>query len=259
MNQKVYLIQCGNFFKVGISKQPKRRLKEIQTCNPLPCRIIGTKSVEDAVHLERFIHSELTECNSSGEWFELQFRHLSWMKNELGFDFSYSIESILTETPINHVNEDLTKQIRARNSEVDTCVFKFESIFGCNIKDRKKIRRVVIKYGISIVSEAIDVLEKKFDSAEEAYQNISSYSAKVNKKVNDPGLYVSDYLSAICYHRFRDSLVQSDREILKSSWEKNNMNVGVDETCKIFSRMANSHDNARDFLHETMKMMSNEQ
>ena len=71
----VYFIKCGNFTKIGISKDLKSRLKSINGHSPLECTVLGVlfvrsldkfqicKDVEDVLHM-KFI-----DFRHKGEWF----------------------------------------------------------------------------------------------------------------------------------------------------------------------------------------------
>ena len=74
----IYIIRCGkqNLFKIGISKDVDKRLKQLQTGNPhkLKC-IFRIESLEiKATKIEATIHQFFKEANKKhvlNEWFNL--------------------------------------------------------------------------------------------------------------------------------------------------------------------------------------------
>ena len=69
----VYLISDSNAVKIGISKDPKRRLSGIQTGNPNTCRILGFfpggRDLEARLH--KAFASKRAREHGKGEWFHL--------------------------------------------------------------------------------------------------------------------------------------------------------------------------------------------
>jgi len=67
----VYIMQCGKYYKIGISTSPKRRVKDLQTANPQEIVLIATKEVRQGndYMMEHKLHVELEEYRVRGEWF----------------------------------------------------------------------------------------------------------------------------------------------------------------------------------------------
>jgi len=82
-NQKLYLIGCADFFKVGISVDPYKRLASLQTGNPHHCRLLAIWEPHYAPGLEKKIH-RLLECHRvRGEWFSFSvFNHACELINK---------------------------------------------------------------------------------------------------------------------------------------------------------------------------------
>ena len=57
------------FIKIGISNNPSKRLKQLQTGCPFPIKIIKKFEVSNAEEIETALHNKLSFYNSSGEWF----------------------------------------------------------------------------------------------------------------------------------------------------------------------------------------------
>ena len=80
--QKLYIIRSGKtqLFKIGISKSPEKRLKQLQTGNPNILKIYFVFTISnkyqyiEAVKVENTIHKYLKECRGKhilNEWFNL--------------------------------------------------------------------------------------------------------------------------------------------------------------------------------------------
>jgi hypothetical protein len=61
-------------FKVGVSKDPKRRLKTLQTGNPAALELMFTVECRDvpAYAAEAIIHKHLADIRVKGEWFTIE-------------------------------------------------------------------------------------------------------------------------------------------------------------------------------------------
>jgi len=63
-NHSTYFIQSGDFVKIGVSKDPKHRLVQLQTANPNKLRLIHTTSIPEAE-----LHIMFNKYREKGEWF----------------------------------------------------------------------------------------------------------------------------------------------------------------------------------------------
>lgn len=67
----LYVIQAGEFVKIGISRNVQARLAELQTGNPLPLAILDAFEFADAEQVERALHQRFANARVQGEWFRL--------------------------------------------------------------------------------------------------------------------------------------------------------------------------------------------
>jgi hypothetical protein len=65
----VYVVQCGEFHKIGYSGFPHQRVKSIQTDNPLPVTLIGV--IRGSPSTEAEWHKLFSGQRIRGEWFRL--------------------------------------------------------------------------------------------------------------------------------------------------------------------------------------------
>jgi len=81
---KIYLIKSLNegIYKIGVSKRPNKRLKELQTGNPSPVEILYLYETENAYKIEKSLHNRYSHFNTHGEWFELSIKEeMSFIDN----------------------------------------------------------------------------------------------------------------------------------------------------------------------------------
>ncbi len=67
----IYVIQCGEFTKVGITQSVKNRLKMLQTGNPGDLQLLASWKSEQCLVDEQAIHKHLAPFSVRGEWFKL--------------------------------------------------------------------------------------------------------------------------------------------------------------------------------------------
>lgn len=80
---KIYLIKSLNegIYKIGVSKKPSKRLKEVQTGNPAPIDILYLYESDNAYKIETVLHNRYSHFNTHGEWFELSIKEeMSFME-----------------------------------------------------------------------------------------------------------------------------------------------------------------------------------
>ena len=70
---KVYLIQSqeNSYYKFGVSKHPQKRLKEHQTGNPSPLKLIDVYSSDIAYKIENVLLNRYSHVKIEGEWYDL--------------------------------------------------------------------------------------------------------------------------------------------------------------------------------------------
>lgn len=71
--KKIYLIQSleEGYYKIGVSKNPEKRLKQLQTGNSSELKLIHSYSSEYANKIEKTLHNMLSHCKKEGEWFDM--------------------------------------------------------------------------------------------------------------------------------------------------------------------------------------------
>jgi hypothetical protein len=72
----IYVIQCANAYKIGITCSPKNRIKTYKTENPFKIKVIIMEKVSDYSDLETYLHQICSHKNIHGEWFNLNKEEL---------------------------------------------------------------------------------------------------------------------------------------------------------------------------------------
>ena len=68
-SNRIYFVQAPNgLFKIGKSKDPKRRLKELQVGSPVILKLIRT--IKGGIFLENILHIYFKHLRKHGEWFK---------------------------------------------------------------------------------------------------------------------------------------------------------------------------------------------
>lgn len=72
----IYLIKsdADSLYKIGVSKSPQRRLKEVQTGNPSKVTLITIYQSEIAYKIEKVLQRRYSHLRKEGEWFDLSIK-----------------------------------------------------------------------------------------------------------------------------------------------------------------------------------------
>lgn len=79
--KQIYLIQSleDSYYKIGISKNPKRRIRQLQTGNSSKLKLIESYPSEHAGLIEKTLQRRYAYLKKEGEWFDLS------LLNEISF------------------------------------------------------------------------------------------------------------------------------------------------------------------------------
>jgi len=70
----IYLIRCGEFYKIGITQNVEQRLENFKTSNPHSIEMLRTwhyKPWSMVQKIERLLHHHHSPFHHQGEWFKL--------------------------------------------------------------------------------------------------------------------------------------------------------------------------------------------
>ena len=67
----IYVLKSNEYYKIGITKDIAKRMRELQTGNPIKHLFVCSSFFEDAPRFERLLHEAFAQYRVEGEWFEL--------------------------------------------------------------------------------------------------------------------------------------------------------------------------------------------
>jgi predicted GIY-YIG superfamily endonuclease len=67
----VYIFECNGVYKIGRSKDPERRKKQLQTGNSNDYIIRRLYKTDNSVKLETLLHNYLVHSRINREWFNI--------------------------------------------------------------------------------------------------------------------------------------------------------------------------------------------
>jgi len=79
MIKEIYLINDPslNRYKIGISKNARNRIKELQTGNSTKLELISVYQSDIYFKIEKSLHRRYKQYNTCGEWFSLPYNEVS--------------------------------------------------------------------------------------------------------------------------------------------------------------------------------------
>lgn len=93
----LYLLEIEEFdlYKIGVSQNPKRRIRDIRANNPFYCKLIYCKTFEYVYELESVILELFKENMFKGEWFKSYNNDIVDLINSLKYDYLKSKNLII--------------------------------------------------------------------------------------------------------------------------------------------------------------------
>jgi hypothetical protein len=67
----IYVLKSKEYYKIGIAKDVAKRMRELQTGDPIKHLFVCSSFFKDAPSFERRLHEAFAEHRVQGEWFEL--------------------------------------------------------------------------------------------------------------------------------------------------------------------------------------------
>ncbi len=192
--KKVYLFRAAQFYKIGVSIDPMKRLTQIQTGCPIKCEYVGYIPSTHPRQTEKEIHEDLAEFRTFGEWFDLGdglIRYLieNWNLKSHGNPFN-----IETEDSIKATESPVLKDVRKANSLVNELDILYQELYDYQFSDHGKasIRRLIVKYSPGLVEECFRYVctqvsdpDKVFEKLPSTCKNYHKYGRHVPKQAWD--------------------------------------------------------------------------
>ena len=141
--------------KIGVSDNPKRRIKDIQTSNPLPIHLIRTfEAGKDAYAHEGHFHKLYEEFKTGGEWFEFSNNYFEEKVLPEMIDYFNKIE--ISYDTVERTTLSLDELLR----DVDCAKFEIKNGLEDDYANRKIIQ-VKLKKAQTLVDDAQKVKFQK--------------------------------------------------------------------------------------------------
>jgi len=86
--QKIYVVKCNEFYKIGITSNVDNRLNSLRTGNPYKIELVFSVPMFHAKEIEESLHKGLKDYKHFREWFRLE---------EIDKDFVKDLQAFLTE------------------------------------------------------------------------------------------------------------------------------------------------------------------
>lgn len=67
----VYVLQAGEYYKIGRTKKPDDRIKALKIQLPFSVDVVAVMPCDDEVEAETSLHAEFRHRRTNGEWFKL--------------------------------------------------------------------------------------------------------------------------------------------------------------------------------------------
>lgn len=85
----IYLISDGNYYKIGHSKNPEKRLAQLQTGQGRKLFLVKTWETDNDLAVEKRLHKMFWQNKTRGEWFNFSQFHLDFLHEYLNFLSEY--------------------------------------------------------------------------------------------------------------------------------------------------------------------------
>ena len=76
----VYVLQADSYYKIGLSTNVEKRVKQLSTLPPFDVTLIHKIETGDMHQLESELHERFAEKRANGEWFVLSNEDLEWLR-----------------------------------------------------------------------------------------------------------------------------------------------------------------------------------
>jgi hypothetical protein len=173
----VYIIQSNNEVKIGVAKNVKKRMQQIQTSNQHTLNLIGTKETDDDYFLETEIHHYLYDYRIRGEWFRLSENKMNSVIKKFKFDIIQPY--ILDDDDYNNLADAFDLKLKWQKLGYEN---KLERHLENNSKEiQKNLLRKVRERIVGIINEDIFFGEDVFIVKEDRLNNVLSRARMIDE------------------------------------------------------------------------------
>ena len=169
--------------KIGVSDNPKRRIKDIQTSNPLPVHLIRTfEAGRDAYLHEGYFHKLYKEFSTGGEWFEFSNDYFEEKVLPEMIDYFSKIEIHYDR------KEKTTLSLRELLRDVDCAKFEINNGLDDDYANRK-----IIQHKLRKAQTLVDDIKKtEFQKIIDDIQYVIDEECKQKRKEDQEKLAIKN-------------------------------------------------------------------
>jgi vacuolar-type H+-ATPase subunit I/STV1 len=164
----IYLIESGNYYKIGSTKDVNARMSVYKTHNP-NVKLIDVADVNDVY--EKIAHDILVDLHYDREWFKKDQQVIDVFNHIKNGDYSYIDKQIKYKE-----NEEQIKKLKAKNNEANYYLALYQNLLLEGVDKTEK----ALNY-CDIYQEQIDDLKKIINRYEEI---VNDYKEMANETIN---------------------------------------------------------------------------
>ena len=99
-------MKCQEYYKIGITGNPRKRLVDLQIGNPFKISLVGSYGLgNDVSSIETLLHGVVAKKRFSGEWFTLSVSEVELLDSLLR-EVEIGMRKVLSEpTTTHHITE----------------------------------------------------------------------------------------------------------------------------------------------------------
>jgi predicted GIY-YIG superfamily endonuclease len=70
--KRLYILECQGYYKIGVSADVEKRVKQLQIGNPFLLNVHKIFSVTKPITVEKLLYSAMLNKKTTTEWFDLE-------------------------------------------------------------------------------------------------------------------------------------------------------------------------------------------
>lgn len=163
--QKLYLIECQGFYKIGVAYDVSHRLAELGIGNPFELVVLAVYGYSNAQAVEAVLHQKFSQQRIRGEWFSLNENDIAKFRMlcvELGGE-AMSLPGDVLESQLEDIDDEILQKEKDGSVYQEEVERKIAALF-LEGKNQAQIEREVFGYkggrAANIVSDVVKKLKK---------------------------------------------------------------------------------------------------
>lgn len=142
----IYVFKCGPHYKIGFSKDPAKRRKQLATGSPLRVELVHRFWTPFCRQIERRLHRKFKEKRGSGEWFTLSEADVAHIKTIDKWGLSDGDRARQAQEAREHAeqrqrNMQEREEMMKAPSRIDAVLLSIERQFHASGRNQGSVRR----------------------------------------------------------------------------------------------------------------------